>query len=164
MLHHLNEVGDGLCLKFSRQKYSPRPDLCDGIDYELDSWCDLWHLLSTASVSWSLRRTVVGSRSGAKWLAITTFLKSGNHCDFTKCPLFGLMIVKKKHWQIGILIDNACLSNDCAAKAALTLSAIKKKSWGLYFRGQSHSGFETSFHASGSFFVFYKSFFIQVQF
>lgn len=37
VLHHLNEVGDALCLKFSRQKYSPRPDLYDETDFELDS-------------------------------------------------------------------------------------------------------------------------------
>lgn len=37
VLHHLNELGDGLVLKFSRLKYSPRPDLCDGTDYVLDS-------------------------------------------------------------------------------------------------------------------------------
>ncbi|XP_036979525.1 serine palmitoyltransferase 3 isoform X1 [Acanthopagrus latus] len=37
VLHHLNEVGDTLCLKFSRQKYSPRPDLSDETDFELDS-------------------------------------------------------------------------------------------------------------------------------
>lgn len=49
VLHHLNEVGDMLCLKFSRQKYSPRPDLCDGIDYELDSWYDPWQPQFTAA-------------------------------------------------------------------------------------------------------------------
>lgn len=37
VLHHLNEVGDHLCLKFSRQKYSPRPDLNEETDSELDS-------------------------------------------------------------------------------------------------------------------------------
>ncbi|XP_034464050.1 serine palmitoyltransferase 3 [Hippoglossus hippoglossus] len=37
VLHHLNEVGDGLCLKFSRRKYSSRPGLCDRPDFELDS-------------------------------------------------------------------------------------------------------------------------------
>ncbi|XP_075875033.1 serine palmitoyltransferase 3 [Nelusetta ayraudi] len=37
VLHHMNEVGDGLCLKFSRLKYSPRPDLCDGLDYAPDT-------------------------------------------------------------------------------------------------------------------------------
>ncbi|XP_071337263.1 serine palmitoyltransferase 3 isoform X1 [Trachinotus anak] len=37
VLHHLNEVGDALCLKFSRRKYSSRHDLCDEIDFELDS-------------------------------------------------------------------------------------------------------------------------------
>ncbi|KAM3605933.1 uncharacterized protein V6R79_007550 [Siganus canaliculatus] len=37
VLHHLNEVGDALCLKFSRQKYSPRPDLPEETDFELDS-------------------------------------------------------------------------------------------------------------------------------
>uniref|UniRef100_A0A671YS15 serine C-palmitoyltransferase n=1 Tax=Sparus aurata TaxID=8175 RepID=A0A671YS15_SPAAU len=36
VLHHLNEVGDTLCLKFSRQKYSPQPDLADETDFELD--------------------------------------------------------------------------------------------------------------------------------
>uniref|UniRef100_A0A3B4ZSZ7 serine C-palmitoyltransferase n=1 Tax=Stegastes partitus TaxID=144197 RepID=A0A3B4ZSZ7_9TELE len=37
VLHHMNEVGDALCLKFSRRKYSSRPDLCDETDFELDS-------------------------------------------------------------------------------------------------------------------------------
>ncbi|XP_053731858.1 serine palmitoyltransferase 3 isoform X1 [Synchiropus splendidus] len=37
VLHHLNEVGDTLGLKFSRRKYSPRPDLYDETDFELDS-------------------------------------------------------------------------------------------------------------------------------
>ncbi|KAG7230026.1 hypothetical protein INR49_009746 [Caranx melampygus] len=37
VLHHLNEVGDNLCLKFSRRKYSSRPDLCDETDFGLDS-------------------------------------------------------------------------------------------------------------------------------
>uniref|UniRef100_A0AAQ5XDN0 Aminotransferase class I/classII large domain-containing protein n=1 Tax=Amphiprion ocellaris TaxID=80972 RepID=A0AAQ5XDN0_AMPOC len=37
VLHHMNEVGDALCLKFSRRKYSSRPDLCDEADFELDS-------------------------------------------------------------------------------------------------------------------------------
>uniref|UniRef100_A0A3B4TA16 serine C-palmitoyltransferase n=2 Tax=Seriola TaxID=8160 RepID=A0A3B4TA16_SERDU len=37
VLHHLNEVGDALCLKFSRRKYSFRSDLCDETDFELDS-------------------------------------------------------------------------------------------------------------------------------
>ncbi|XP_047458671.1 serine palmitoyltransferase 3 [Mugil cephalus] len=37
VLHHMNEVGDLLCLKFSRRKYSSRPDLCDDTDFELDS-------------------------------------------------------------------------------------------------------------------------------
>uniref|UniRef100_A0A673BYS2 serine C-palmitoyltransferase n=1 Tax=Sphaeramia orbicularis TaxID=375764 RepID=A0A673BYS2_9TELE len=36
VLHHLDEVGDALCLKFSRQKYSLRPDLYDETDFELD--------------------------------------------------------------------------------------------------------------------------------
>ncbi|XP_026210518.1 serine palmitoyltransferase 3 isoform X1 [Anabas testudineus] len=37
VLHHLNEVGDRLCLKFSRRKYSSWPDLCEETDFELDS-------------------------------------------------------------------------------------------------------------------------------
>ncbi|XP_076019744.1 serine palmitoyltransferase 3 isoform X2 [Genypterus blacodes] len=37
VLHHLDEVGDNLCLKFSRQKYSYKPDCHDETDYELDS-------------------------------------------------------------------------------------------------------------------------------
>ncbi|XP_049927707.1 serine palmitoyltransferase 3-like [Epinephelus moara] len=37
VLHHLNEVGDTLCLKFSRLKYTPSPDLYDETDFELDS-------------------------------------------------------------------------------------------------------------------------------
>ncbi|KAM9847905.1 serine palmitoyltransferase 3 [Aulostomus maculatus] len=37
VLHHLNEVGDALCLKFSRQKYSSRPDLSGETDFEPDS-------------------------------------------------------------------------------------------------------------------------------
>ncbi|XP_004559826.1 serine palmitoyltransferase 3 [Maylandia zebra] len=37
VLDCMNEVGDLLCLKFSRQKYSPQPDLCDETDFELDS-------------------------------------------------------------------------------------------------------------------------------
>ncbi|XP_068183118.1 serine palmitoyltransferase 3 isoform X4 [Antennarius striatus] len=37
VLHHLNEVGDALCLKFSRQKFSSRPDLFDETDFELHS-------------------------------------------------------------------------------------------------------------------------------
>ncbi|KAG7262064.1 hypothetical protein CRUP_005084, partial [Coryphaenoides rupestris] len=36
VLHHLDEVGDHLCLKFSRRKYSPRPELYDESDFELD--------------------------------------------------------------------------------------------------------------------------------
>ncbi|KAK9541758.1 hypothetical protein VZT92_001779 [Zoarces viviparus] len=34
VLHHMNEVGDNLCLKFSRLKYSSCPDLCDETDFE----------------------------------------------------------------------------------------------------------------------------------
>lgn len=49
VLHHLNEVGDLLCLKFSRKKYSSRPDLSDETDFELDSWYDPWHLHFTVS-------------------------------------------------------------------------------------------------------------------
>ncbi|XP_041866627.1 serine palmitoyltransferase 3 [Melanotaenia boesemani] len=37
VLHHLNEVGDLLCLKFSRLKHSSLPDLCDETDFELDT-------------------------------------------------------------------------------------------------------------------------------
>lgn len=37
VLHHMNEVGDTLCLKFSRQKYSPCTDLNGETDFELDS-------------------------------------------------------------------------------------------------------------------------------
>ncbi|XP_029305957.1 serine palmitoyltransferase 3 isoform X1 [Cottoperca gobio] len=37
VLHHLNEVGDGLCLKFSRLKYSSCPDLHEETDSELGS-------------------------------------------------------------------------------------------------------------------------------
>uniref|UniRef100_A0A8C5I5Y1 serine C-palmitoyltransferase n=1 Tax=Gouania willdenowi TaxID=441366 RepID=A0A8C5I5Y1_GOUWI len=37
VLHHLNEVGDTLCLKFSRRKYTSRPDLCAETNLELDS-------------------------------------------------------------------------------------------------------------------------------
>ncbi|XP_028279378.1 serine palmitoyltransferase 3 [Parambassis ranga] len=37
VLHHLNEVGDLLCLKFSRRKHFSPPDLCDETDFELDS-------------------------------------------------------------------------------------------------------------------------------
>jgi hypothetical protein len=37
VLHHLNEVGDDLCLKFSRRKISPRPVLFNETDFELDS-------------------------------------------------------------------------------------------------------------------------------
>ncbi|KAM4591348.1 serine palmitoyltransferase 3 [Odontesthes bonariensis] len=37
VLQHLNEVGDSLCLKFSRRKYSPRTDLYEETDFELDS-------------------------------------------------------------------------------------------------------------------------------
>ncbi|XP_034040139.1 serine palmitoyltransferase 3 [Thalassophryne amazonica] len=37
VLHHLNEVGDLLCLKFSRRKYSSWPDLYDETDFEIDS-------------------------------------------------------------------------------------------------------------------------------
>nr|XP_046257049.1 serine palmitoyltransferase 3 isoform X2 [Scatophagus argus] len=37
VLHHLNELGDTLCLKFSRQKYTPQPDPCEETDFELDS-------------------------------------------------------------------------------------------------------------------------------
>ncbi|CAK6951745.1 serine palmitoyltransferase 3 [Scomber scombrus] len=37
VLHHMNEVGDTLCLKFSRQKYSPCTDLYGETDFELDS-------------------------------------------------------------------------------------------------------------------------------
>lgn len=37
VLHHLNEVGDLLCLKFSRLKRSPPSDLCDETDYVIDS-------------------------------------------------------------------------------------------------------------------------------
>ncbi|XP_059215203.1 serine palmitoyltransferase 3 isoform X2 [Centropristis striata] len=37
VLQHLNEVGDHLCLKFSRRKYSSCPDLHDETDFELSS-------------------------------------------------------------------------------------------------------------------------------
>ncbi|XP_062320333.1 serine palmitoyltransferase 3 [Osmerus eperlanus] len=37
VLQDMNEVGDDLCLKFSRRKYCPRPQLFDQTDYELDS-------------------------------------------------------------------------------------------------------------------------------
>uniref|UniRef100_A0A667YWJ8 serine C-palmitoyltransferase n=1 Tax=Myripristis murdjan TaxID=586833 RepID=A0A667YWJ8_9TELE len=37
VLHHLDEVGNALCLKFSRRKYSPRPELFDETDFELDT-------------------------------------------------------------------------------------------------------------------------------
>ncbi|XP_062257451.1 serine palmitoyltransferase 3 [Platichthys flesus] len=37
VLHHLNELGDSLVLKFSRRKYSSRPGLSDRPDFELDS-------------------------------------------------------------------------------------------------------------------------------
>ncbi|XP_068424223.1 serine palmitoyltransferase 3 isoform X2 [Clinocottus analis] len=37
VLHHMNEVGDNLCLKFSRLQYSSCPDLCDETDSELGS-------------------------------------------------------------------------------------------------------------------------------
>ncbi|AWP14229.1 putative serine palmitoyltransferase 3 isoform 2 [Scophthalmus maximus] len=37
VLHHLNELGDALCLKFSRRKYSSRHDLRVETDLELDS-------------------------------------------------------------------------------------------------------------------------------
>uniref|UniRef100_A0A8P4KFB9 serine C-palmitoyltransferase n=1 Tax=Dicentrarchus labrax TaxID=13489 RepID=A0A8P4KFB9_DICLA len=37
VLHHLNEVGDALCLKFSRKKYSSWSDLSDETDFELGS-------------------------------------------------------------------------------------------------------------------------------
>ncbi|XP_072293272.1 serine palmitoyltransferase 3 [Eucyclogobius newberryi] len=36
VLHHLNEVGDLLCLKFSRRRRAPRQDLCDETDTEID--------------------------------------------------------------------------------------------------------------------------------
>ncbi|KAK7901981.1 hypothetical protein WMY93_018750 [Mugilogobius chulae] len=36
VLHHLNEVGDLLCLKFSRRRHAPRRDLYDETDYEID--------------------------------------------------------------------------------------------------------------------------------
>ncbi|KAK5853796.1 hypothetical protein PBY51_014922 [Eleginops maclovinus] len=37
VLHHLNEVGDLLCLKFSRRKHSSRPGLHDETELELSS-------------------------------------------------------------------------------------------------------------------------------
>ncbi|XP_038592874.1 serine palmitoyltransferase 3 [Micropterus salmoides] len=37
VLHHLNEVGDTLCLKFSRKKYSSWTDLYDDTDFEQGS-------------------------------------------------------------------------------------------------------------------------------
>ncbi|XP_056147969.1 LOW QUALITY PROTEIN: serine palmitoyltransferase 3 [Lampris incognitus] len=37
VLHHLNEVGDALCLKFSRRKYPPPTDVCAETDSEIDS-------------------------------------------------------------------------------------------------------------------------------
>ncbi|XP_074502652.1 serine palmitoyltransferase 3 [Sebastes fasciatus] len=37
VLHNLNEVGDDLCLKFSRLKYSSCPDLHEETDFELGS-------------------------------------------------------------------------------------------------------------------------------
>ncbi|XP_031157628.1 serine palmitoyltransferase 3 isoform X1 [Sander lucioperca] len=37
VLHHMNEVGDHLCLKFSRLKYSSCPNLHDEKDFELGS-------------------------------------------------------------------------------------------------------------------------------
>lgn len=53
VLHHMNEVGDHLCLKFSRLKYSSCPNLHDEKDFELGSWYDPWHLHLTVS-KWSL--------------------------------------------------------------------------------------------------------------
>ncbi|KAJ3610620.1 hypothetical protein NHX12_022712 [Muraenolepis orangiensis] len=37
VLHHMNEVGDDLCLKFSQRRCSPRPELFNEADFELDS-------------------------------------------------------------------------------------------------------------------------------
>uniref|UniRef100_A0A3Q3IPG8 serine C-palmitoyltransferase n=1 Tax=Monopterus albus TaxID=43700 RepID=A0A3Q3IPG8_MONAL len=37
VLHHLNEVGDNLCLKISQQKYSSQPDLYNEANFEPDS-------------------------------------------------------------------------------------------------------------------------------
>ncbi|MEQ2198668.1 serine palmitoyltransferase, long chain base subunit [Xenoophorus captivus] len=37
VLHHMNEVGDLLCLKFSRRKRSSWPDPCKGTNSEVDS-------------------------------------------------------------------------------------------------------------------------------
>lgn len=58
---------------------------------------------------------------------------------------------------MGVLVDYAHLSNDCAAKAAFTRTAIKekKKSRALRFKGQWHSGSKMSFHTSGSFCAFH---------
>uniref|UniRef100_A0A8C6T171 serine C-palmitoyltransferase n=1 Tax=Neogobius melanostomus TaxID=47308 RepID=A0A8C6T171_9GOBI len=36
VLHHLNEVGDMLCLKFSRRSLAPRPDLEDRTDFHTE--------------------------------------------------------------------------------------------------------------------------------
>uniref|UniRef100_A0A3B3ZEP8 serine C-palmitoyltransferase n=1 Tax=Periophthalmus magnuspinnatus TaxID=409849 RepID=A0A3B3ZEP8_9GOBI len=36
VLYHLNELGDLLCLKFSRRRHAPRHDLYDETDFEID--------------------------------------------------------------------------------------------------------------------------------
>lgn len=64
-----------------------------------------------------------------------------------------------KHWQIGH-IDWWCVSvkwQMCSKSCAHTYSDLKKerkKSRGLHFKGQSHSGFKMSFHISGTICVF----------
>lgn len=85
VLHHLNEVGDTLCLKFSRKKYSSWTDLYDDTDFEQGSWYDPWHLQFTV---WKFKcpchsRLVIAqcritpmshSRTGTKWLAAAFYV------------------------------------------------------------------------------------------
>lgn len=49
MLHHLNEVGDNLCLKFSRRKHNlTHPNFSDETDSQPHSWYDPSHPQFTA--------------------------------------------------------------------------------------------------------------------
>lgn len=51
MLHHLNEVGDNLCLKFSRRKHNlTHPNLSDETDSQPRCWYDPSHPQFTAVV------------------------------------------------------------------------------------------------------------------
>lgn len=144
VLHHMNEVGDGLCLKFSRQKYSPRRDLCDGIDYKLDSWRDLRHLLSTASVGWSLRAAGVAP---SDWLS-PLFISSGITVTSQSARCWGSWLEQTLTDQAYWLIMFVCQMTNVQQKLCSHLRRFKerkKKSRGASLQGTIAFRFQDEF-------------------